>query len=138
MQAILAYINFIGTNVAKGEKAAGSGLKDLAWLDRAADPEKGKAVFTLKCQTCHQPNGEGLFNPEKTEYIYPALWGENSFNDGAGLFRISNFAKYVKYNMPNGTTHESPQLKDEEAWDVAAFVLTQNRPTYQYIKGLAG
>jgi len=128
MQAIQAYIIFLGSNVKKGEKAEGSGFKDLAFLDRAADPEKGMTVFTAKCQSCHQANGEGVFNADKTEYTYPALWGKNSFNDGAGLYRISSFAKYVKYNMPAGTTHQNPQLTDEEAWDVAAFVISQTRP----------
>ena len=128
MQAIVAYINFLGGNVKKGSKAEGSGFKDLAYLDRAADPEKGKVVYESKCQSCHQPSGEGLLNPEKTEYTYPALWGKGSYNDGAGLYRISNFAKYVKYNMPQGVSHDSPQLSDEEAWDVAAFVNSQPRP----------
>ncbi len=128
MQAIVAYINFLGTNVEKGKKAAGSGFKDLAFLDRAADPEKGLTIYTAKCQSCHQANGEGLFNGDKTEYTFPALWAKNSFNDGAGLNRISNFAKYVKYNMPQGTTYQSPQLSDEEAWDVSAYILSQPRP----------
>jgi len=128
MLAIAAYINFIGSNVPKGKKAAGSGFKDLAYIDRAADPQKGMLVFTTKCQSCHQADGAGLFNADKTEYIYPALWGNNSFNDGAGLYRISNIAKYVKYNMPQGTTYKAPQLSDEEAWDVAAYVCSQARP----------
>jgi thiosulfate dehydrogenase len=128
MQAIVSYIKFVGSNVEKGKKAEGSGFKDLAWLDRAADPEKGLAVYTAKCQSCHQANGEGIFNADKTEYLYPALWGKNSFNDGAGLFRISNFAKYVKYNMPQGVTHLNTQLSDEEAWDVSAYVISQARP----------
>jgi len=128
MQAIVAYINFLGSNVEKGKKAEGSGFKDLAYLDRPADPEKGKAVYETKCQSCHQANGEGLLNPAKTEYTFPALWGKGSYNDGAGLYRISNFAKYVKYNMPQGVSHDAPQLSDEEAWDVAAFVNTQPRP----------
>ncbi len=128
MLAIEAYINFLGSNVAKGKKAEGSGLKDLAWLDRAADAEKGLAVYTAKCQSCHQPNGGGVFNADSSEYTYPALWGNNSFNVGAGLYRISSFAKYVKYNMPQATTYQYPQLTDEEAWDVAAFVISQTRP----------
>jgi len=128
MQAMVAYIGFIGSNVAKGKKATGSGFKDLAWLNRKADPVKGLAVYTAKCQSCHQANGAGAFTPDQTEYIYPALWGDHSFNDGAGLYRISNFAKYVKYNMPQGTTFQAPQLTDEEAWDVAAFVVSQKRP----------
>lgn len=128
MKSIVAYINFLGTNVKKGEKALGSGFKDLTYLDRAADPDKGKAVYTLKCVSCHQANGSGLLNPEKSEYTFPPLWGNNSYNDGAGLYRVSNFAKYVKYNMPIGVTHENPQLSDEEAWDIAAYVNSQARP----------
>lgn len=128
MQAIVAYINFLGTNVEKGKKAEGSGFKDMAVLDRSADPEKGSAIYTAKCQSCHQANGEGILNGDKTEYTFPALWGKSSFNDGAGLNRISNFAKYVKNNMPQGTTYESPQLTDEDAWDVSAYILSQPRP----------
>lgn len=128
MQAIVAYINFIGSAVPKGKKAEGSGLKDLAYLNRAADPANGKLVYTAKCQSCHQADGQGVFNESKTEYTYPSLWGKNSFNDGAGLFRLSSIAKYVKYNMPQGVTHLNPQLSDEEAWDVAAFITSQTRP----------
>ncbi|MEP7110601.1 MAG: c-type cytochrome, partial [Ferruginibacter sp.] len=94
----------------------------------AADAEKGIKVYTTRCQLCHQQNGEGVLTEDKTEFIYPPLWGSSSFNDGAGLFRVSNIAKYVKYNMPQGTTYKNPQLSDEEAWDVAAFVTTQPRP----------
>jgi thiosulfate dehydrogenase len=128
MQAIKAYITFIGSNVEKGKKAEGSGFKDLAFLDRAANPENGKSVYIAKCQSCHQDNGQGVLNSDKSEYTYPALWGEHSFNDGAGLYRISNFAKYVKYNMPQGANYQNPMLSDEEAWDVAAFVVSRNRP----------
>jgi len=128
MQSITAYINYIGSNVEKGKKAIGSGFKDLAYLDRAADVINGKAVYEAKCQSCHQSDGNGILNATKDEFIYPALWGNHSFNDGAGLFRISNFAKYVKYNMPQGTTFKNPVLSDEEAWDVAAFVISKPRP----------
>ncbi|MBC7383004.1 MAG: c-type cytochrome [Bacteroidia bacterium] len=127
MQAIVAYINFLGTNVKKGEKAAGSGFKDVAYLDRVANPANGLTIYTTKCQSCHQTNGEGLLNPDKTEFTYPPLYGKSSFNDGAGLNRISNFVKYVKYNMPQGTTYQNPQLSDEDAWDVAAYVLSKKR-----------
>lgn len=128
MQAIKAYISYLGTNVKKDEKAKGSGLKEMAYLDRPADPIKGKQIYIEKCQLCHQQDGQGTLAADGIEYIYPPLWGKHAYNDAAGLYRISNFAKYVKYNMPWGVTHESPQLTDEEAWDVAAFVNTQSRP----------
>jgi thiosulfate dehydrogenase len=128
MQAIASYINWLGQNVPKGEKAAGSGLKDMTLLDRPADPKKGKIVYTAKCQSCHMTSGEGQLNGDQTAYIYPPLWGSNSYNTGAGLYRMYTFARYVRYNMPFGATHTNPQLSDEEAWDVAAFINSQPRP----------
>ncbi len=128
MQAIKTYINYIGSNVPKGQKAIGSGLKDLDFLNRAADTSKGGMVYATKCKTCHMPQGEGQLSPDGTAYSYPPLWGKNSYNDAAGLYRLSNFAKYVKYNMPQGVSHGEPQLSDEEAWDVAAYVNSQARP----------
>ncbi|MBC7510694.1 MAG: cytochrome C, partial [Ferruginibacter sp.] len=44
------------------------------------------------------------------------------------MYRIINFAGFVKNNMPFGATYQSPQLTDEEAWNVAAFVNSQPRP----------
>ncbi len=129
MQAMVAYINFVGKNVPKGEKPKGSGFKDMVFLDRAADPVTGKLVYGQKCANCHQANGEGVLNPEKTAFTFPPLWGKKSYNSGAGLYRLSNFAKYAKYNMPLGASHSNPQLSDEEAWDVAAFVNSQPRPS---------
>lgn len=128
MQAIKAYIEFLGKDLQKDEKAKGSGLKDIAYLDRPADPAKGENIYLEKCQVCHQKNGEGLKAADGIEYTYPPLWGKHAYNDAAGLYRISNFAKYVKYNMPLGASHSNPQLTDEEAWDVAAFVNSQPRP----------
>lgn len=128
MQAIKAYIEFLGSNVPKGNSAEGSGLKEMAFLDRASDPQLGKIVYEQKCQSCHQANGEGILPPDGVAYTFPPLWGDHSYNDGAGLYRVSNFARYVKYNMPLGATHLSPLLTDEEAWDVAAFVNSQPRP----------
>ncbi len=128
MQAMVAYIHFVGKNVPKGEKPKGAGFKDLAFLDRAADPATGKLVYGQKCASCHQANGEGVLNPEKTAFTFPPLWGKKSYNIGAGLYRLSNFAKYAKSNMPLGASHSNPQLSDEEAWDVAAYVNSQPRP----------
>lgn len=129
MRAILAYIKWIGSDVPKKITPKGAGIFKLKGLKRATDPEKGRIVYEQKCQSCHQANGEGILAENGKNYTYPPLWGQHSYNNGAGLYRISNFAGYVKYNMPLGTTYERPQLSDEEAWDVAAFVNTMPRPT---------
>ncbi len=129
MKAILAYIKWVGSDVPKKTTPRGAGIYKLKSLKRASDPEKGRVVYEQKCQSCHQAKGEGVLAANGKSYTYPPLWGNNSYNMGAGLFRISNFAGYIKYNMPLGVTFEKPQLTDEEAWDLAAFVNSQPRPT---------
>ncbi len=128
MHAIRAYIEWLGSNVKPGQKPAGSGLNKPALLAREADSAKGNIIYERSCRSCHGKDGEGLMAADGLEYAYPPLWGPNSYNDAAGLYRISNFAGFVRNNMPLGATHDAPQLTPEEAWDVAAFVNSMPRP----------
>ena len=132
MQSIAAYINWLGNKVPKNKKPEGVGISDLAFLNRAADTTKGQTVYLQKCQRCHGIDGSGAFNSDGISYLYPPLWGDHSYNTGAGLFRITRFAGFVKYNMPFGVSHSKPELTDEEAWDVAAFVNSQPRPEKKF------
>ena len=129
MKAIIAYINWLGKNVAKGETPNGAGLVNLNYLNRAADAEKGQKIFSQQCTKCHGANGEGKLATQTIFFQYPPLWGNQSYTIGAGLFRLSRFAGYVKANMPLSATFDKPILSDEEAWDVAAFVNNQFHPT---------
>ncbi|MBN3583204.1 c-type cytochrome [Algoriphagus aestuarii] len=128
MQAMVAYMNWLGQGVPKGEKPKGAGIFEIAYLDRSADPIKGKTVYEKQCVVCHMADGQGMAKPDGTGYTYPPLWGEHSYNQKAGLFRMSRFAGYVKANMPFGATYENPILTDEEAWDLAAYVNSLDRP----------
>lgn len=130
MKAMVAYIKWLGKAVPKGQKPFGSSVLKLAYMNKPEDRVKGKAVFVQKCQVCHGANGEGLLAADKIAYTYPPLWGKQSYNDGAGLYRITTFAAFVKSNMPFGATYKTPQLTDEEAWNVAAFVNSQPRPHF--------
>lgn len=127
MLAIESYIKWLGVGLEKGTKPAGSGITELAFMERAANPKLGAIVYEQQCQSCHQPNGEGVKNADGKGYAFPPLWGDNSYNIGAGLYRLSRFAGYVKSNMPLGASHTNTILTDEEAWDVAAFVNSQPR-----------
>lgn len=128
MQAILAYLKWLGSDVPAKQTPKGSGIMKLKGLNRPTDPIAGEVVYQQKCTSCHQANGEGVMGPNGRSYTYPPLWGKHSYNNGAGLYRISNFAGWVKLNMPFGTTYEHPQLTDAEAWDVAAYVNSRPRP----------
>ena len=129
MRAMVAYLEWLGRDVPEEVKPKGAGTQPLPFLARAADPEKGRQVYALHCSRCHGGNGQGAPAPDGTSFLYPPLWGEESYNTGAGLFRLSHFAGYVKWNMPfDLASYQNPKLSDEEAWDVAAFVNAQPRP----------
>ena len=54
-----------------------------------------------KCAVCHQENGLGLKNEDSTGayYLYPPLWGDDSYNTGTGMYRLIKAASYIKENM---------------------------------------
>jgi thiosulfate dehydrogenase len=128
LQAIQSYIKWVGKNVNKDAKVRGSGIANLRYMNRAASPIKGKMIYGIKCSSCHGVKGEGQLNADGNSYLYPPLWGKNSYNIGAGLYRLSRFAGFVKFNMPQGASYNNILLSDEEAWDLAAFVNSQPRP----------
>lgn len=131
MAAIVAYIKFLSTGVPAGEKLPGLGTGQMPELGRAADPVRGKSIYAEACVQCHYSNGEGIVRNDlvtSTGYWVPPLWGLDTFNDGAGMNRLITMANFVHYNMPHGADYLNPQLSVEDAWDVAAYVVSQPRP----------
>ena len=100
--------------------------KAFATPDRAASPTAGRVVFDGKCARCHGGDGLGLRaeNDPRRGYLYPPLWGADSFNDGAGMHRVLTAARFIKARMPLGQA----DLSDDEAFDVAAYINVQPRP----------
>jgi thiosulfate dehydrogenase len=133
MKAMNAYIRWVGKDVQKGKKPTGTGLEQLPYLERSADPAQGKRVYVQKCQLCHGANGDGQPN-EGYGYRYPPLWGEHSYNTSAGIYRLSKFAGFIKDNMPYGSDYLNEHLSIEEAWDLAAYVNSQPRPVRKFRK----
>lgn len=129
MKAMEAYMFWLSQGVPVGGANALEG-RGLAKIDRkmikkqAADPEKGKIVYEQQCVACHGMNGEGIKNEGKANgYMYPALWGtDDTYNKGAGMYRVLKAADFIKSNMPLGATKEAPILTDEEAYNVAAYI----------------
>jgi thiosulfate dehydrogenase len=131
MQAMVAYIKFLSTGVAPGRTLPGLGSGNMPELKRAADPARGRAIYARVCAACHNTNGSGIRRSSADPalgYMMPPLWGAGSFNDGAGMARLSTMANFVHFNMPHGTDYLDARLTVEEAWDVAAYALSQPRP----------
>ncbi len=128
MKAIIAYLKWLGQDVPKMTTPEGAGLMKLPMLARSADTWRGKRNYLVFCSRCHRDDGRGTKADNGKEWKYPPLWGSHSYNTGAGLYRISTFARFIKANMPYGITYKEPVLSDEDAWDIAAFVNSMPRP----------
>lgn len=131
MKALVTYIQFLSSGVPVGKAPDGRGSPNLPLLARAADPKRGSAVYQANCAQCHQPDGQGKRNGvpgDARGYLYPPLWGPDSFNDGAGMHRLIASASFIHANMPFGARYDAPVLSNEDAWDVAAYVNSQPRP----------
>jgi len=131
MRAMITYIKHISKEAAVGSRLQGQGFVAFEAPERAASPEKGLLVYNKHCVSCHAADGQGVRGSEthkKGGYVYPPLWGPDSYNDGAGMARLLTAAKFIKGNMPLGATAENPQLSDEEAYDVASYINSHSRP----------
>ena len=131
MKAMMTYLHFLSTGIPVGAKLDGGGTLKLKALTRAADPIAGKQVYAATCAACHGANGQGVRRGKAGDaqgYQFPPLWGPDSYNNGAGMGRITLAAGFVKGNMPSGITHLNTVLTDEQAFDVAAFFNSQPRP----------
>jgi thiosulfate dehydrogenase len=53
MRAFVAYLKWLGHEVPKGVKPKGSGIRPIAFLNRAADPGKGRIIYQEECSRCH-------------------------------------------------------------------------------------
>src|SRR5262249_8298762 len=53
---------------------------------------------------------------------------DDSFNDGAGMSRLITAANFIHFNMPHGADYLDPQMSSADAWDVAAYMISQRRP----------
>jgi thiosulfate dehydrogenase len=128
MKAMLMYFRWIGRGRTVLWNDPDNRLAGIRFLDRPANPKAGEKIFSDRCSQCHGPDGQGKLRPDGAAFIFPPLWGKESFMQGASMSRISVLARFVKTNMPLGATADQPFISEEEAWDVAAFVDSQNRP----------
>ena len=126
MKAMVAYLKWVGKDVPKDVKPKGSEIPEISLLKRPADPVRGKTIYLAKCQRCHGLEGQGVLRDNV--YLYPPLWGDNSYNVSAGMYRMSRIAGFVKHNMPFDSAALGYKISDEDAWDVGAYINSQPRP----------
>jgi thiosulfate dehydrogenase len=116
MNDIVAYLAFLSGGVPHGPRASWLGYKRLE--PRPGGAAAGEQVYSAQCARCHGVSGEGTSTG-------PPAWGPASFAIGAGMARINTAAAFIRWNMPR----DAPgTLSDQQAYDVAAFLLSHPRP----------
>ena len=128
MIAMASYLRSLGARYAAMGAGSKKAVEPSAFKTpaRRADPALGQVAFSAKCSVCHGADGSGLLATadRRKGYLFPPLWGPDSFNDGAGMGRVLTAARFIKARMPLG----KPDLTDDEAFDVAAFINSKPRP----------
>jgi thiosulfate dehydrogenase len=128
--AVSAYITWLSRGFATGTAPAWRGQNvierdRLIPVDRL-DPGAGRTLFADRCSSCHGPDGQGVQIGDKKA---GPLWGDLSWNDGAGAARVYTLAGIIRYAMPY---LDPGSLTDEEAQQIAAFITSQPRPRYPF------
>ncbi len=133
MKAMIAYFNWLSAGLPPHAKVEGAGIGKI---DKSLmpDPAHGKQIYGAKCAACHGTDGNGL-KDAKGNYVFPPLWGDKSFNVGAGMARTYTAAAFVKHNMPiawglNAPLGQGGALSDQDAVDVAEYFSHQPRPDF--------
>lgn len=127
MRAMVSYLTFISKDVPVGIKERPWIVKNSMQNVPTPDLANGEKLYQQSCSQCHGADGLGT-GPTTG----PALWGDKSFNIGAGMARISTAAGYIKRNMPLGEMGGIKQgsLTDQQAADLAGFILSKERPDF--------
>ncbi|WP_231741990.1 c-type cytochrome [Stieleria varia] len=121
--AIAAYITWMSRRTPiEMNPIAPLGPNHLDMLDvEAFEPDivQGETLYVDRCTDCHLADGSGSEDG-------PPVWGDHSFNDGAGLSKVAKMASWLKVAMPPDDT----DLTDREAIDLAAYINSHPRPKF--------
>jgi len=121
--AIEAYFHWLSTGAPINQALPGRGYATLEKPEGGYDRERGGKLYTEQCAVCHGDDGNG--QQVAGQIVFPPLWGDGAYNWGAGMHRVNTAAGFIKANMPLGKPNS---LSDQDAWDLAAFVNSHERP----------
>jgi thiosulfate dehydrogenase len=124
IEALTVYAQWLSTGIPTGTLMAGRGF---ARIDKTEDPSpfNGAVHYKAYCASCHGDDLMGKKFTNRPGYMFPPLAGPDSYNKGAGMYKVKTCAGFVKANMPLGKSHV---LNDDEALDVCVHIFMQDRP----------
>ncbi|AXC49547.1 cytochrome C [Paracoccus suum] len=119
-----SYFYWLATGAPTNVPMEGNGFGKVAKTEAGYSSDRGAQVFSANCAVCHGEDGQGQTDANG-RIVFPPLWGPNSYNWGAGMAKIDTAAAFVQHNMP---LSQPGKLSDQEAWDVAAYIDSHERP----------
>ena len=133
MKAMIAYMEWLSQKIPESQRVDIQNAGDVD-TSLVADTDRGEKIYFAQCASCHGDNGEGK-RDNLGHIVFPPLWGDESFNIGAGMARTYKAAAFVKYNMPmsvqtKGLWGHGGILSDQDAVDVAEFFAHKPRPDF--------
>ncbi len=127
--AVATYITWLSKGQPMGENPEWRGKNRIPAENQIPiedlDTARGEEMYQQQCASCHGADGEGV---QLGEVKPGPLWGEGSWNDGAGAGRVYTLAGFIRYAMP----YTAPgSLSDEDAQHIAAFINSHDRPSFK-------
>jgi len=121
--AIATYITWLSSGQSmqmNGAKPLGPyGVIPLALNPAQGDASRGEALYRDQCASCHGDDGQG-------DAESPPVWGDKSYNHGAGLANDLKLASWLIVAMPL----DEANLSATQALDLAVYINTHHRPPF--------
>jgi thiosulfate dehydrogenase len=95
-------------------------VKGLAIDVNKRNVERGKNLYSDRCASCHGDDGQG-------DGDSPPVWGDMSYNDGAGLAGDLKLASWLRVSMPP----DEEDLTETESLDIASYINTHPRAKFE-------
>jgi thiosulfate dehydrogenase len=122
--AIAAYITWLSNRIPirmNAERPLGPHhVLPLQRDPKFADAKRGEELYASRCRKCHGADGAGTSDGSP-------VWGDDSYNTGAGFSNNMALASWLKVAMPINKR----DLTESEALDIAAFVNSHPRPEFK-------
>jgi len=115
-----SYFAWLATGAPTGTTLPGASYPALPAAAHPPNAERGAQLFAKNCAACHGADGQG-----NAAAAIPPLWGQGSYNAGAGMHEVEKVARFIRANMPLG---QDNTLTPDQARDIAAYIDSKPRP----------
>jgi len=129
MQAIIAYIKYLGQGTPEGVRVAGMGLFPISDPPLAIDATRGQRVYADLCASCHKDDGQGEPTSRRALAISFRRYGATTASMRRPAWRSLLMPRPL--SAPTCRSASAIRIRCSpcsRAWDVAAYMISKPRP----------